>query len=106
MDSPGPKRYIGRSMPPSAAELSPPPPASDDIHEEHARRALAHFSETIGADATYLVFAPGRVNLIGEHTDYTGGFVLPLAIERGLYIAARRRDDTTAHISSAQQPDT
>lgn len=37
--------------------------------------------------------APGRVNLIGEHTDYTGGFVMPLAIEQRAFIAARPRAD-------------
>lgn len=37
--------------------------------------------------------APGRVNLIGEHTDYTGGFVMPFAISQRAYIAVRQRDD-------------
>jgi galactokinase len=47
-----------------------------------------------------VVVAPGRVNLIGEHTDYNAGFVLPLAIERGLRIAVSRRPGTTAVFSS------
>ena len=38
-------------------------------------------------------FAPGRVNLIGEHTDYNGGYVLPCAINRGIYCMARSRND-------------
>ncbi len=42
---------------------------------------------------TLTVFSPGRVNLIGEHTDYNDGWVLPLAIDRGTTITARRRDD-------------
>ena len=44
-----------------------------------------HFSE----EASYVVRAPGRVNLIGEHTDYNEGFVLPVAIDRSMVIAAR-----------------
>lgn len=51
----------------------------------------------------FSVFAPGRVNLIGEHTDYNDGFVLPLAIERGLRIHVRRRPDTRAVLTSARE---
>jgi galactokinase len=93
-------------MPSSTTEFAPPSPASDDLHASHAARALEHFAETTGANATHLVYAPGRVNLIGEHTDYNGGFVLPLAIELGIYVAARRRDDTNARMWSAQFVDT
>jgi galactokinase len=53
-----------------------------------ARKALTAFAERFGRAATWLVVAPGRVNLIGEHTDYNGGFVLPMAIERYTAIAA------------------
>ncbi|MBA3692733.1 MAG: galactokinase [Acidobacteria bacterium] len=44
--------------------------------------------------------APGRVNLIGEHTDYNGGFVLPMAIERGTTVAAAVREDRKIRVSS------
>lgn len=65
-----------------------------------AEKALAIFREQSGRDATHLVFAPGRVNLIGEHTDYNGGFVLPMAIETGLYVAARPREDSKVTVWS------
>ena len=48
----------------------------------------------------FVVLAPGRVNLIGEHTDYNDGFVLPLAIERGLRIDVRRRPGHVAILTS------
>ncbi|CAN5705258.1 galactokinase [soil metagenome] len=44
--------------------------------------------------------APGRVNLIGEHTDYNGGFVLPMAIERGTTVAAAVREDREIRVRS------
>ena len=47
-----------------------------------------------------LVHAPGRVNLIGEHTDYNDRFVLPCAIDFGTTIAARRRDDDIITVSA------
>lgn len=47
-----------------------------------------------------LARAPGRVNLIGEHTDYNDGFVLPAAIDRAIYVAARPRADGEIHLVS------
>jgi galactokinase len=44
--------------------------------------------------------APGRVNLIGEHTDYNEGFVLPGAIDRNIYVALSRTDDTFLHLQA------
>ncbi|HQU85965.1 MAG TPA: galactokinase family protein, partial [Pyrinomonadaceae bacterium] len=45
--------------------------------------------------------APGRVNLIGEHTDYNGGFVLPMAIDREAAIAIFAREDRKIRVHSA-----
>jgi galactokinase len=59
------------------------------------------FKDVFGPDATPRVFfAPGRVNLIGEHTDYNGGHVLPCALKRGTYAAAVKREDTQIRLYS------
>jgi galactokinase len=47
-----------------------------------------------------LFFAPGRVNLIGEHTDYNGGFVFPCAIQYGTYLLVRGTDDNQIKLAS------
>lgn len=55
---------------------------------------LAKFEELFGNEGEIGVyFAPGRVNLIGEHTDYNGGHVFPCALTIGTYMAARKRSD-------------
>ncbi len=51
------------------------------------------FLERFGAPCDLVAAAPGRVNLIGEHTDYNDGFVLPMALDREVYVAARKRAD-------------
>jgi galactokinase len=66
-----------------------------------AQLASRDFVERYGESPTTLVRAPGRVNLIGEHTDYNDGFVLPLAIEREVWIALRPRMDRRVTVSSA-----
>jgi len=62
-------------------------------------RLVVHFAELYGA--TPRVFsAPGRVNLIGEHTDYNDGFVLPMAIDRRTFVAIAPRADRTIRVAS------
>ncbi len=56
------------------------------------------FQQYYGIHPRLIVRAPGRVNLIGEHTDYNDGFVFPVAIDYATYVAARPRDDNRVHI--------
>lgn len=64
------------------------------------------FTEIFGAGSEPQVyFAPGRVNLIGEHTDYNGGHVFPCALTLGTYGLVRRRDDDTLNLYSENFPD-
>ncbi|MEW6074211.1 MAG: galactokinase [Planctomycetota bacterium] len=60
----------------------------------------ACFTDRYGEPPRFLVRAPGRVNLIGEHTDYNDGFVLPMAIDRDTWIALRPRDDGAVRLYS------
>lgn len=60
----------------------------------------ARFLETFGATADGVWQAPGRVNLIGEHTDYNEGFVLPFAIDKTAKVALRVRDDSKVRMLS------
>jgi galactokinase len=61
----------------------------------------ALFAETFGYPATHTIQAPGRVNLIGEHTDYNDGFVLPCAIDYQTVISCKARDDRTVRVVAA-----
>ena len=61
------------------------------------------FLETFGEEPDLVAAAPGRVNLIGEHIDYSEGFVLPFAINNRTLAAVRKRDDSTVRIASAQR---
>lgn len=64
-------------------------------------QVVKEFQKYFGGEPDEVVRAPGRVNLIGEHTDYNGGFVLPMAINRAMYMAIRYRGDKEVHIMSA-----
>ncbi|MGD8806719.1 MAG: galactokinase [Chloroflexota bacterium] len=64
------------------------------------RKILEAFFATFGTPPSFLVRSPGRVNLIGEHTDYNDGFVLPMAIDRAVWIALRPRPDGQVFVHS------
>ena len=66
--------------------------ASEDLL---VQEAIDFFQSRFGRAPQWVVAAPGRVNLIGEHTDYNAGFVLPMAIERRVVIAADRPIDSS-----------
>jgi galactokinase len=65
-----------------------------------------NFDEIYGREPDGVWRAPGRVNLIGEHTDYNDGFVLPFALGQGVSVAAARRDDGVFALRSLQSPET
>lgn len=67
-------------------------------------RARALFEDSFGHEPAGVWSAPGRVNLIGEHTDYTGGFVMPLAIEQRAFVAASPRTDRMVRAVAAGHP--
>ncbi|MCC6681176.1 MAG: galactokinase [Phycisphaeraceae bacterium] len=66
---------------------------------------VSRFAAIFGSTPTHAASAPGRVNLIGEHTDYNGGFVLPMAIDRRATLLAAVRSDTSVHLRSTAMPD-
>ncbi|BED89347.1 galactokinase [Pseudoalteromonas sp. MM1] len=66
------------------------------MNVEHSVRLA--FINHYGREADFTVKAPGRVNLIGEHTDYNDGFVLPCAIEYATFIAVSARDDDKVNV--------
>jgi galactokinase len=65
------------------------------------QRATEVFHASFGAPPEIATIAPGRVNLIGEHTDYNEGFVLPIAVDRYLCVAARGRNDKKVRVVAA-----
>ena len=72
--------------------------ADQDTATERARRLREGFRREYGDEPEVVARAPGRVNLIGEHTDYNEGFVLPVAIDLDVLVAMRRRPDRRARI--------
>ncbi|WP_127125870.1 galactokinase [Georgenia sp. SYP-B2076] len=69
-----------------------------------AARARRLFAATFGAEPTGVWAAPGRVNIVGEHTDYNDGLCLPIALPHRTFVALRPRPDRTVRLVSAQEP--
>lgn len=71
------------------------------MNEPRVQQLIDGFEATFGRSPAFVVRAPGRVNLLGEHTDYNALPVLPMAIERAILIAGAPRDDRTAVLHNA-----
>ena len=86
-------------MSPETPSTGMPTPArpSGDLRDE----VRADFTANYGSAPESVWSGPGRVNLIGEHTDYNDGFVLPFAIDRRTVLAMGRRDDRLLRVSSS-----
>ena len=74
-------------------------------HEEGVSQATKLFVDTYGAAPEGVWAAPGRVNLIGEHTDYNAGLCLPIALPHRTFIALKPREDTKVRVVSDVAPD-
>src|SRR5690242_7435571 len=70
---------------------------------EIERRAVAAYREQFGEEPAIVASAPGRVNLIGEHVDYSGGFVFPCAVDRRIAVALAPGDGTLYSVDYAER---
>ncbi len=83
--------------------LNVPAPSTEFTRKELVDKSADLFRTTFGTNPVCIASAPGRVNLIGEHTDYNSGYVLPAAINRTISVAASASSDDTLHIYSHNQ---
>ena len=70
--------------------------------DERTESVVQAFTQQFGGRPAWVTIGPGRVNLIGEHTDYNDGFVLPVAIKRDVRLALRPRDDGIVRVYSLE----
>ena len=75
-------------------------------HNKQISYLRRQFCENFKCEPTLCVRAPGRVNLIGEHIDYNGGIVLPIAIEKEIHLFAAPREDKLFRLQSLQMKQT
>ena len=68
--------------------------------------ATAHFEKVFGESPTVRAIAPGRVNVIGEHVDYNGGWVLPAALERRMALVLKPREDGQVVLADVREEGT
>jgi galactokinase len=73
-----------------------------EAQQDRYSAALAAFDRVYGPGLVHVFRAPGRVNLIGEHTDYNHGFVLPLALDRDVLLLARPRCDRLVRLHNVE----
>src|SRR5881397_2287748 len=71
------------------------------VNEEICHQVGQKFQSLFGGQQL-LVKSPGRVNIIGEHTDYNNGFVLPAAIDKAIYVAVSSRPDDKIQLYSQE----
>ena len=76
---------------------------TDPLIAEQLRRATGAFVKRHGRAPAIAAVAPGRVNLIGEHTDYNDGFVLPMAVQRQTVVVLSPSSDTRVRVHSTSQ---
>jgi len=77
----------------------------DSVYDEQKSETIRHFEETFGVLPFWLVVAPARVSLLGEHIDYCDGFVLPIAVNRFVMMAVTPNGTSQANFSSTLFPD-
>jgi galactokinase len=73
--------------------------------DERTQNLVDEFARQFGGQPAWIAIGPGRVNLIGEHTDYNDGFVMPVALQRDVRVAVRARQDRLVRIYSSEYDD-
>ena len=73
--------------------------------DERTQSLVDEFAKQYGEQPTWIAIGPGRVNLIGEHTDYNDGFVMPVALQRDVRMAVRAREDRLVRVYSSEYDD-